>query len=157
MKFVALCVCLSFLLQDLPLKPKEEFDIKLNYQFKQRPANNQSNTVNLDESRKDYERRTSTDLLPYLVLNIKMVKLGSEEVRVRITNNHEKKSYVKKLEEGQVVPLDLGFTDDVKDRVSPHEYILTFQSPKKSDISKIVIHIDEDGSFFVNGEKRGKF
>jgi hypothetical protein len=55
------------------------------------------------------------------------------------------------------VQLEVGFTDDVKDRVTPHHYFLTLVSPKKTETSKIEILIEEDGTFFVNGEKRGKF
>jgi hypothetical protein len=54
-------------------------------------------------------------------------------------------------------PLVIGYTDDVKDRVTPHEYILTFLSEDKTPLSRIVIFIDEDGTFAVNGEKRGRF
>jgi hypothetical protein len=146
----------AFLFQELPYKPNEEFEIKLNYQFKQRPIRDQ-NAIHLSESQKEYDRRTSSDLLPYLILNVKMVKLSEEEVRLKIINNLDQRIISKKIETGSIVPLDLGFTADVKDRVNPHEYMLTFLSPKKQELSKIVIHVDEDGSFLVNGEKRGKF
>jgi hypothetical protein len=146
----------AFLFQELPYKPNEEFEIKLNYQFKQRPIRDQ-NAIHLSESQKEYDRRTSSDLLPYLILNVKMLKLSEEEVRLKIINNLDQRIISKKIETGTIVPLDLGFTADVKDRVNPHEYMLTFLSPKKQELSKIVIHVDEDGSFLVNGEKRGKF
>ena len=157
MKLFCVYCLLLFLVQEVPFKAKEEFDIKLNYQFKQRPSADHRNTVNLDESRKDYERRTSSDQLPYLILNVKFLKITPEEVRVRITNNRNNRSLTKKLSEGLVIPIDVGFTDDVKDRINAHEYVLTLLSPQKSETSKIVIHIEEDGSFLVNGEKRGKF
>jgi hypothetical protein len=151
---------LSFLLfmfffQELPFKPKEEFEIKLDYKFKQRPSPEHS-VVNLSETRADFERRTSNDMLPYLILQVKMLKLN-DETRVRVSNNLDSKAFTKKIEEGIVVPLDLGFTADVKDKVTANEYVLTFLSPGKSQVSRILIHVDQDGSFFVNGEKRGRF
>ena len=157
MKSLILFLLIALVTQSIPYKPNDEFEIKLDYQFKQRSFNNDNNVVNLDESRKEYEKRTSTDLLPYLILKIKFLKLSSDEMRVRITNNREKRITTKKALTDTVIPLDLGFTDDVKDRVNAHEYILTLLSPNKSETSRIVIHIEEDGSFFVNGEKRGKF
>src|SRR4051812_47586754 len=156
MKSVVIGLIALFLFQDIPFKPNEEFEIKLNYQFKQRPIRDQ-NAIHLSESQKEYDRRTSSDMLPYLILNVKMLKLSEEEVKLRIINNLDQRVVTKKIETGIIMPIDLGFTSDVKDRVTAHEYTLTFLSPKKNETSKIIIHVDEDGSFLVNGEKRGKF
>jgi hypothetical protein len=154
---VSLIFFLAFsLIQEIPVKPKDEFEIKLDYQFKNRPTQD-LNSVHLDETRKEYERRTSTTPLPFLTLNIKMLKLSENEVKLRVTNNLTAHVVNKKVEEGTVVPLLLGFTDDVKDRVTANKYILTLMSPKKSETSKIEILVEEDGTFLVNGEKRGKF
>ncbi|MBT1696785.1 hypothetical protein KK083_07865 [Fulvivirgaceae bacterium PWU4] len=154
MKFLSF-ILFMFFFQDLPFKPKEEFEIKLDYKFKQRPSPERS-VVNLSETRAEHDRRTSNDMLPYLVLQVKMLKLNDES-RIRVTNNLDSKPFNKKIEEGIVVPLDLGFTADVKDRVTAHEYVITFLSPQKSEVSRILINVDKDGSFFVNGEKRGRF
>jgi hypothetical protein len=140
----------------LPYKPKEEFEIKLDYKFRQRPNTELSSTVNLNETRAEHDKRTSSDLLPYLILNVNLLKLNNE-TRIRITNNFDQKSTSKKISEGTILPIDLGFTADVKDRTSAHQYTITFLSPEKSGTSRIVIHVDEDGSFLVNGEKRGRF
>lgn len=142
--------------QDLPYKSKEEFDIKLDYKFKQRPQTD-ANTFTMNESKKDYEKRTSRTPLPYLALNIITLKLSDEEVKVKVTNNQNKNSFTKKVEAGTVIPIDLGFTDDVKDRIAPYYYKLIFLSPRKTEVSQITIEVLEDGSFLVNGEKRGKF
>lgn len=155
MKGLALWLVI-FLLQDVvPYKPKEEFEIKLDYKFKQRPTSEKS-TVHLDETRAEYDRRTSTDLLPYLILNVRLIKLNNES-RLRISNNLNQKIYSKKVEEGSIIPIDLGFTVDVKDGINANEYILTFLSPEKNEVTKITILIEKDGSFLVNGEKRGRF
>jgi hypothetical protein len=156
MKLLSFYLISLFLFQDLPFKGKEEFDIKLNYQFKQRPASSTS-AVYLDETQRERDRRTSSDQLPYLILNVKLLKLSEEEVRVRVDNNFNSRVMNKKISPEMVLPLDLGFTADMKDRVSAHEYTLTFLSPQKSGLSKVVIFVEEDGTFLVNGEKRGKF
>jgi hypothetical protein len=156
MKFLSFYLISWFFFQDLPFKPTQEFEVKLNYQFKQRPQASTS-AVYLDESQHDKDRRTSGAVLPYLIINVKMLKLSAEEVRLRVANNRDNKMMNKKITEGYVLPLDIGFTDDVKDRVTPHEYTLFFLSPQKSELSKVVIFVEEDGTFLVNGEKRGKF
>jgi hypothetical protein len=144
-----------FILQQVPFKASEDFDLKLEYQFKQRPAPEKT-SVHFDETRKEHERRTSTAMLPYLMIRVNLLKVSQEEVRVKITNNRER-STSKKVEEGSSLLLDLGFTDDIKDRVSPHEYNLMFVSAEKKELSRIHLLIEEDGTFLVNGEKRGKF
>lgn len=144
------------LAQDLPLKPKEEFEIKLNYQFKNRPTPDLS-SVRLDETREERDRRVSTAPLPFLILNIKMLKLSQDEVKVRISNNLTNRVITKKVEAGTIIPLEIGFTDDAKDRVTPNQYFVTTLSPRKTETNRIEILIEEDGTFLVNGEKRGKF
>ena len=154
---LALTLLVAFaLIQDLPHKPKEEFEIKLDYQFKNRPTQDLS-SVHLDETRKEHDRRVSSAPLPFLVLNIKMLKLSQDEVKVRITNNLTSRVATRKIEAGTIIPLEIGFTDDAKDRVTPHHYFLTTLSPKKTETNTIEIMIEEDGTFLVNGEKRGKF
>ena len=147
----------TFFWQELPYKPKEEFDIKLDYQLKQRTFSGNTTLVHIDESRKEYERRTSTDLLPFLALEIKLLKLAPDEMRAKIVNNRKERVFNRKVEQGDVVPLQLGFTDDVKDRVKAHEYTVYIINKDREETSRILISIDEDGTFNVNGEKRGQF
>lgn len=150
-----LLLILAFIyFQDIPLKPKEEFEIKLDYQFKQRPTAD-PNTVNLGESSK--VQRTSSGVLPYLILNIKLLSLPDEKSRVSITTNMNERPTTKKVSLNSLLALDMGFTDDMIDRVHAHEYTLTFLDASKMPVNRILINVAEDGSFFVNGEKRGKF
>lgn len=146
---------LVVLFQDLPYKPSDEFDVQIDYKFRQRPAASPT-TVNLGETQEDYNRRTSSNLLPYLILNVNLLKLNNE-VRVRITNNLNTKTSTRKISQGDNFSIDMGFTADVKDRVTPHEYVMTFLASDKKEAARIVIHIEQDGTFVVNGEKRGRF
>ncbi|MGC1242955.1 MAG: hypothetical protein WA874_15300 [Chryseosolibacter sp.] len=141
-------------LQDIPFKPKEHFEVKLDYQFKSRPQEDH-NTVELG-ARKDYQR-TGATVLPYLVLNIRLLQLPEDKMRLRITSNRDPKPVFRKISINTKIELDLGFTDDMKDRVTAHEYELTFVNAEKTPVDRIQITVDEDGSFIVNGEKRGKF
>jgi hypothetical protein len=157
MRHLILLLFSTWLLQDIPVKPKDEFEIKLDYQFKNRPAQDVSSTIHYDETKKEHDRRASTGVLPFLTLNVKMLKLSQDEVKLKITNNLTARTASRKVEAGTIVPIVVGFTDDAKDRVTAHQYTLILMSPKKEDVSKIEILIEEDGTFIVNGEKRGKF
>jgi hypothetical protein len=146
-----------FCLQEevVPYKAKEDFEIKLNFEFKQRPPADPYQ-VNLDETRREYERRNTPGPLPYLYLNLHIAKITPGETKIRLIRNNDENAFTKKLQEGMQVKLDLGFTDDIKDRVSAHEYTLHFLSQDKKPLSRIVIFFEEDGTYLVNGEKRGK-
>lgn len=136
--------------EEVPYKPKEEFEIKLDYQFKQRPAT----TTTYNSS--GFPIR-SEGVLPYLLLNVKILKAGPGEMRYRVFSNLKNNLANKRLTEGAIHTLDLGFTADVKDGVNANEYTIVFLSEDKQPLTRIFISILPDGSFFVNGEKRGKF
>lgn len=150
MKFLILFVLVSF--QDnIPFKAKDEFELKMDYQFKQR--------INEDRQVLDYRetRPKSSGPLPYLTLDLKILRMNEGEERIRIYDNKNTFNLTKKLKADTVVKLDLGYTADIKDRVTAHEYtVLLIGENSKEAVSKIVIHVEEDGSFIVNGEERGR-
>lgn len=143
-------------IQEIPLKPTGEFEIKLDYQFKTR-AMGDPNTVNLASAPRGYGQKTSAGVLPYLTLHLSVLNLPEEKMRMRITTNLNDRTVMKKISINSPVVLDLGFTDDMKDRVTAYEYTLTFISSERKPVNCIVITVAEDGSFLVNGENRGKF
>jgi hypothetical protein len=145
---------LSFF-QTVPFKPKEEFEVKLNYEFRPRPTENASK-IKFEDTRTDREKHSASSVLPYLKLNINVLTAAGA-VKAKFESNKSGNLPSKKVKDGVVLPLDIGYTDDVKDRVAPHQYTITFLAEDKKPISKIVIFIDKDGTFFVNDEKRGKF
>lgn len=142
----------SFLFQnETPYKPTEEFELKLDLQFKQRPMP--------EGNRVDLEKRTlpsSGMNAPYLYLQLRVLKPVFEEVRVKIVKNNNQTMLARKFDPNVVIKMDLGFTDDIKDRASAYHYIVTFLSKEKEPLSKIDIFFEEDGTYLVNGEKRGK-
>lgn len=151
---------LSFLFQDkkeVPYKPFSEFEILIDYKFKQRPGVDRYK-VDYSETREDREKNQFQGApLPYLVVSIKLLKLSEEEVKVKAINNLGHNVFSKKAELDTPVKIDVGFTDDAKDRVTPYEFTITFLSLKKKETSRIHMFIMEDGTFVVNNEKRGKF
>jgi hypothetical protein len=142
-------LCVLFIQADIPYKPTEEFEIKLDYQFKQRPQTDSYNS--------NGERIQSSGVLPYLLLNVKIIKPGEGEMRYKVMSNVKGNLANRRVEAGAVYVIDVGFTDDVKDRVTAHEYTILFLSEKKEPLSKILISVAEDGTFYVNETKRGKF
>lgn len=152
MKLFLLILAFAFT-QDIPFKPTEEFEAKLDYQFKPRPQGD-PNTVRLGDAPR---AQRAGSVLPYLVLNIRMLQLPQDKMKVGITTNLNDRPVWRKVSLDAVLELDMGFTDDMIDRVTAHEYTVTFVDNDKAPIDRILINVAEDGSFFVNGEKRGKF
>jgi hypothetical protein len=139
-----------------PLKPDVDFQLRVEYMFKQRPTSNSGN-VAVDFESDKLERRTAEGPLPYLIVYFKVLKLAENEVRVKVVTESGRTVVTRKAREGEEFKLDLGYTDDMKDRVASYLYTIYFLSAEKTDVSRVQMFIGEDGTFLVNGEKRGKF
>lgn len=146
-----------FLHQDVPYKANEEFAVKLDYQFKERGGQSTTaNTVVYSDKRRDVDGSGRT-VLPYVVLKLKILKLNDED-RLKINNNFGDNLLTRKhIEIGKEYVIDLGFTNDIKDRVTANEYTITLSSEDKTPISKIIVLIEANGTFKINGQTRGKF
>jgi hypothetical protein len=137
----------------LLFRPKEDFEVKLDMQFRPRPAND-PNTFKFSDNQ---GRQTTNAFLPYLRLRVTIFNLTPEEVRYKVQNNFEKKGVSRKISKTPILEIDAGFTDDIKAKLRPSQYLITLMTVSKKETSKILIQIEKDGTFFVNGEKRGKF
>lgn len=152
MKLIAVVLVSLFIFQDpIPFKPTDEFELKLDLQFKPRPKAD-VNTIELDHR----TLPTSGMKAPYLYINLRVLKPVAEEVRVKVLTGTADVLLARKFDPKLVIKLDLGFTDDIKDRASPHQFVITFISKNKDPLSRIEIFFEEDGTYLVNGEKRGK-
>lgn len=152
---VALIITLTSYFQDIPNKPDNEFAIRLELKFKGRQLS-KGNEIKVSETIGEYERRTSVDELPYLILYVSFLELNLGESRVKILRDGKVFGNNKKIEVGKEIKLEVGFTDDAKDKISGYEHILYLLSDDKKQISKIVITIEENGDYLVNGQKRGR-
>lgn len=141
---------------EVPLKPVEEFKLELEYNFKQRP-HAENSSIDLQETEAEKERRRNSTPLPYLKIQLSFQTLTDKEVRIRCVDSNRKNRLSKKLEKDKVYTLDLGFTEDMKDRVTAHEYTFYLMSDDRKDTSMVTLSVDVDGTFIVNGMKRGKF
>lgn len=152
MKLLWVGIISIFLFQDqTPYKANDEFELKLDLQFRQRPKS--ETKVELDHHRTLPNSGMSA---PYLYLNLRVLKVVPEEVRIKVVKNTSQVLLSRKFDPNVVLKLDLGFTDDIKDRVTAYHYLITFLTKEKSELSKIEIFFEADGTYLVNGEKRGK-
>ena len=152
-----LCLLSLTLQVEVPYKPSDEFRIELDYKFKPRPLANTS-SLEMNETWREYDRRQSGgDPLPFLTIKMKLLKLSEEEVKIQCKDNLGKIRLARKADLEKEYLLELGYTDDMKDRVTAHEYIITFNSSEKKGVHRIVLLVELDGTFLINGTRRGKF
>ncbi len=146
-----------FALQEaVPYKPSDEFKIKVDYKFEEHPPIDRTKVV-YDIATDERDRKAIAGPLPYLRLTLTVLKLGSEEIKIKAVNSNDKTVFNRKATVGEVINIDIGFIDDVKDREAPYEFIVLLYSKSKQPISRIHLLIMEDGTFMVNDQKRGKF
>lgn len=151
---ILLVFLISLFQPEVPLKPSEEFDCRLNLSFKSRNATQQP-TVDYSETIAERDKRLSGSPLPYLIIKLKFVTLQPEEFRMQVVGNGSVLRS-KKILQGEEVEIDLGFTDDIKDGISPREYIVFVQTKDRQPTSRITISFTKEGDFLVNGVKRGR-
>ncbi len=139
-----------FIQEGVPFKPKDEYEFTLDYQFR--------NKAGVDRFEVDWSstKKYSEGTLPFVTIKIKLLKLSEEEERAKIITNLGHRIYSRKASLDNEIEIEMGFTDDLKDHISVFEYDVIFFS-KRNDVSRINLYVDEDGSFLINGEKRGKF
>lgn len=154
MKYVALLWWIVLGWQEVPFKPDDEFDIRMEMSFRQRPQS--SNTLHYAETRDEYERRTSSDQLPFVVLNVTLKAFHQGEVRMKVIRDSQEQIMSRKVAAGNTFKLEIGFTDDAKDGVKGYHHRVVFLDEKKREVNQILIVIDKEGNYLVNNQKRGK-
>lgn len=137
--------------QEVPFKSIDDFEVVLDYKFRERPP----------ADKPAYQApgtgvKTSTGPLPYLKTDIKINVLHPAVRRYKIVNSAGANITTKKISSADVITIDWGFTEDVKDRLVAYEYTIQFLDDDKKMIERIQLTMEEDGTFIVNTEKRGK-
>jgi hypothetical protein len=141
---------------DAPFKLAGDFELKIDFVFKERPPLDRQ-VVILDDESNDRASKSAAGQLPYLMIQLKVLSVTDQELRVRVTDAYGDIVFNRKVEASTIIKLDWGFTEDIKYRIVSHEYSVQFLDSDKNPVSRIYMFIDEDGTFLVNGEKRGKF
>jgi hypothetical protein len=155
MLWLRLLILVAVPQDSIPYKANDEFKIRFDLSFKMRPRDN-ANRVDFEETVSEHQKRTAVTPLPYLNLYINIFQKSDHEVRFKVVNNRGTTVLSRKIDKEKEFHLELGFTDDIKDRVTPYEYTGYLLSDDKKEISRIVIHFTKDGDYMVNGVKRGK-
>lgn len=150
MHLILYFLSLFFIQESTPFKPDDEYEFKLNYEFRNKPG--------IDRFTVDWSntQKYSEGTLPFATVTIKLLKLSNEEEKAKIITNEGHRIYSRKASLDTDIVVEMGFTDDLKDHVSVYEYDIIFFS-KKGEASRINLYVDKEGSFFINGNKRGKF
>jgi len=139
---------------EVPFRAREDYQVELKYSVKQRPATD-ANSVTFEK--KTGDNRSNAGPLPYLVVNVRILNHKNEEIRFKCENNFGRSIFNRKAEKSLDYEIDVGYIDDLKDRVTPHGYTVYALADNKEILNKIELTVMEDGTFMVNGEKRGKF
>lgn len=134
-------------------KPSAEFEVKVDYSFKERPL--EENKAAYEAVEKRSHKRGGP--LPYLQVTIRVLTLSDQETRVKAIDSNGKTIASRKATKNAQVEIKWGFSEDIKDRIIPHTHTVLFLDDRKKPVSQIYLLVEEDGTFYVNGEKRGKF
>ncbi len=147
MKLLAVFISLfAFAIQDTPFKSNEEFELKLDFQFKPRPK------TGAVEMRADI----GTTPLPFLSMQLNVLLVRDDEYRVRIVDGRGNVLGNRVLGKSTSLKFDIGYTDDVKDQVSADKYFINFYGKDKTLNRNIIIRFDREGTYYVNDEQRGR-
>lgn len=150
---VIAAIC-SLIQTDVPFKNSDEFQVKVDLKFKQRPSSFGANTYSNSGERLDQNR---VDLASFLVIDISQLKILEEEVKISVVDSKGKSLLKKKTAPVPELHLEMGFVDDLKKGEAANEIVVYFLSSDKKELRKIVCTIKPDGDFLVNGKWHGKF
>lgn len=150
---------------EIPYKPAEEFEFELKLEFRPKPTLEEEpdighilykmksdNASVIEANKVTYDPTT----LPFATMVIKPTKLSAEEDRVRVADNLDNRLYNRKATLDTPIEFEMGFTDDLKDHISPYKFEVIFFT-KRKEVSRIYLYFDGDGNLIINEEIRGKF
>ncbi|MEM1406886.1 MAG: hypothetical protein AAGG59_08940 [Bacteroidota bacterium] len=137
--------------EDVPYESKENFGFELDYTFKTRPPPN-NEKVYLTENKSV----RGSQVLPYLKLRFEFSSFDATYFRYKVEDHIGSVIKSRKLKFPDSYVLDMGFSDDVKDRVTSHKYTIYFYNKAKEPISKIAIEVAENGNLLLNDEFHGR-
>ena len=143
---------------EAPFKSTDEFEVKLDFQIKDRPYTPGDSDPKLDLDNVGFpDPKKKTGPLPHVAFKIKFLKLSDQEVKVRIADESGVMVYQKKAKEGIVIDLSMGFIRDIKAGLVSREYDIVLLSGSKKPTNRIRILIQKDGTYLVNDVICGKF
>ncbi len=135
--------------QEIFFKAGNEYELKIDLAFRKR------DTINGEIFDAGGSRiKTTGQPIAYLAILFKLLK-SNDETRVRILN--QKKVTSKKIKVNEVEKIEMGFVEDLKYQTEPSLLTILLLDDQKKEMSQVILTIEPDGTFLVNGVKRGKF
>jgi hypothetical protein len=136
---------------DLPFLPADQFEAKIDLSFRERKAED-TNTFKFSDDKE--RKKTLGRPIAFLAINFKLLK-SNEIIKVKSIQGNQSKT--QKINDKSPIHFEMGFIEDIKANDIPNELTLLFLDSQKKEMSKVVFLVSEDGTFLVNGEKRGQF
>jgi hypothetical protein len=133
--------------QEAVYKLSSEYEIKIDISFR---GSDFSSSSTLDFSKSKSQNSGSAS---YLSIYFKLT-VSNDETRLKIEQNGKIRS--RKVKVNVQEKIEMGFTDALKTEDKP-QLVLHLLNEQKAEVSKIIVTIDPDGTFLINGERRGKF
>ena len=137
--------------QVIPYRQESTYEIKLDYDFKNKTVDDRD-VVRVSER----FQKEKQGLLPYLIIHFTFLEIGPNDYRIKVTDNSKAVALSKKIKPDQVYKIDMGFTDDMKDGVTPNQYNIHFMNREKIVQSRVVLEVLEDGTFLINEKVHGR-
>ena len=151
--FLILLICCGFQ-TEVPFKPSDEFQVNIDLSFKIKNSAYSPTTFSGSGERLD---KPSSTTLPFLTVIVKQLKIQSDESKIVAVDSNGKSMWKKKALPNLEIHFQMGFVDDLKNKISPNEVTLYFLSSEKKELRKIVFSVSANGVFEVNGKWHGQF
>jgi hypothetical protein len=149
-----LSILLLFQNAEVPFKPTNEFDVKIDIQIKTHTSRESGSTYTAYAVGED---KKATGVSPYLTMKINLLKLSEQEVKAKVLNKSGQVLFSKKVKPGISFKLDIGFIEEIKDGSTPADFLILLSGPDKKETSRIQIRVGMDGTYSVNGLLYGRF
>ena len=101
---------------NVPYLSSDEFDFELDYNFKTKPSNVK------DVAFSEKELNNSTENLPYVKMKIMLKNTSEDQFRYKVLTNKSETKLNRKIKGNDDFVIDMGFSDDIKDRVHAHQF-----------------------------------
>ncbi|UII19265.1 hypothetical protein [Fulvivirga ligni] len=131
---------------EIPFRDAESYDVVVDYTFKKRPTSAYMLNSGIDDN----------SVLPYLSININMNILKATDYKVKVEDGKGNQIMCKKLKRPINFTVDMGYTEDILDGITPTTYYVYFQDKLEQSISQLKIEVKEDGSLYFNDKFQQK-
>jgi hypothetical protein len=136
---------------DLPFLQGDQFEAKIDLSFRERKEVD-ANTFQFSDDKE--RKKTHGKPIAFLAINFTLLK-ANEIIKVKSIQGNQSKT--QKINDKNHLHFEMGFIEDIKVNDIPNELTLLFLDSQKKEMSKVVFLVSQDGTFLVNGEKRGQF